>query len=313
LTGQFAIVPLTEDHVPACSALEARAFNRLRRAWGQAAQPERRQDCLAQYLRLFPEGACGALADGRIVGFCISHSWGTLGWIGPIAVEPEWQGRGIGRELTQWVLQALNARQHYTLALETWPHHPANLQFYLTAGFVPGPLVFVLEKETNGGTAPFTGLRLSEQADRSDILRQLSAVAGALHSGLDYTAPIRTTLECGLGEALLWGAASHPEALAIVHTAAQHQGPPPEWADVQLLMARPGSEGSLDEWLRQLEGVAFRSGRTRLRVSLSGVHRAALQELVLRRGYRVVKVRLRMVCRELAVAPEAVDFVSYAI
>jgi len=313
LSVPYLIVPLIEDHVPACCSLEALAFNRLRQAWGQAAQPERRKDCLAHYIRLFPEGAVGALADGRIVGFCISHAWGTLGWIGPIAVEPEWQGRGIGRELTRLVLQALEARRPLTIALETWPHYPVNLQFYLTAGFSSGPLVLVLEKQIHAETTPFTGLRLSDLPDLSDNLRRLALLAGQIHVGLDYTAPIRTTLECGLGEALLWGEALQPDALALVHMASQHQAPPSEWADVQLLAARPGTEASLEEWLRQLEGVAFRSGRTRLRLSVSGFHRETLLKLVRDQDYRVVKLRLRMYSRELAVAPEAVNFISYGI
>jgi len=270
-------------------------------------------DCLAHYLRLFPEGSFAALADDRIIGFCVSHAWGTLGWIGPIAVEPDWQGRGIGRDLTRSVLQALEARRLRTIALETWPHHPANLQFYLTAGFLPGPLIFILEKEVSGEGLPFTGIRLSEPADLAGVLPALAELAGRLHEGLDYAAPIRTTLECGLGEALIWGEASRPEAMALVHTAAQHQAPAPEWLDVQLLIARPGSEASLGEWLDPLEGVAARYGRARLRLSVPGDSPAALRDLVSHWGYRVVKLRQRMAYREVRVAPEAVNFVSYGI
>ncbi len=310
----YAIASLTENQVLACCALEARAFNRLRQAWGQSAQPERRQDCLTHQIRLFPEGAYSAVADGRLIGFCISHLWGTLGWVGPIAVDAEWQGRGVGRELTRSVLRALQDRRPLTVALETWPHHPVNIQFYLTSGFTPGPLVFILEREISGEPASFTGWRLKDLPDLNDALRRLAELSGEVYDGLDYAGPIRTTLECRLGEVLVWGSATQAEAAALVHTASQRQGPPPAWAEVQLLMARPGTEAVWDECLRQLEGVALGSGRTRLRLSVPGDQEMALERLVGREGYRVVKVRLRMYHRRLAAAaPGSLDLISYAI
>jgi GNAT superfamily N-acetyltransferase len=313
VSAPYAIVPLTEAHVPACCSLEARAFGHLRQAWGQAPQPERRQDCLAYYVKLFPQGAYGALAGGRIVGFCISHAWGSLGWIGPIAVDPEWQGQGIGRELTRPVVQALEDRQSVTIALETWPQHASNIQFYLESDFSLGPLVVVLEKAVSGEGTPFTGHRASEVPDRERCFQAMAGLADALHPGLDYTAPIRTTLDCGLGEVLFWGDSSKPEAVALLHTEPQHVTPPPEWAEVQLLMGRPGSEGSLGEWLRQLEGAASRSGRTGLRVSLSSRLREYLERLVRHEGYRVVKLRLRMYHGNGVVEPDHVNFISYGI
>lgn len=313
VSAPCAIVPLSEAHVPACCSLEERAFNHLRRGWGQPLQPERRPDCLAYYVRLFPEGAYGALAGGRIVGFCISHAWGSLGWIGPIAVDPEWQGQGIGRELTRPVVQALEDRQSVIIALETWPQHASNIQFYLESGFKLGPLVVVLEKPVSGEGTPFTGHRVSEIPDRERCLQAMAGLADALHPGLDYTAPIRTTLDCGLGEVVFWGDSSQPEAVALLHTEPQHVTPPPEWADVQLLMGRPGREDSLGDWLHQLETLAAHLGRRSLRLSLCGCHGKALGRFVRAEKCRVVKLRLRMYHGNDAVEPDHVNFISYGI
>src|SRR5215207_8758061 len=34
---------------------------------------------------------------GEIVGFNVAHHSGVEGWMGPLAVRPEWQGTGVGK------------------------------------------------------------------------------------------------------------------------------------------------------------------------------------------------------------------------
>jgi hypothetical protein len=47
--------------------------------------------------------------DGAIVGTGVGTANGTVGWIGTIFLAPEWRGRGIGRAITQAIIDRLEA------------------------------------------------------------------------------------------------------------------------------------------------------------------------------------------------------------
>jgi GNAT superfamily N-acetyltransferase len=58
-----------------------------------------------------------AVADGRIVGTGVGTANGPVGWIGTIFIEPAWRGQGIGRAITQSIIDGLEAAGCRTLVL----------------------------------------------------------------------------------------------------------------------------------------------------------------------------------------------------
>jgi len=53
------------------------------------------------YMESDPEGSLLAEEGGKIVGYGFARRFGTLGCIGPIAVQPNAQGRGFGKRITE--------------------------------------------------------------------------------------------------------------------------------------------------------------------------------------------------------------------
>jgi ribosomal protein S18 acetylase RimI-like enzyme len=310
--GEFAILSLQSGYVGACSELEARSFNVWRRWWGEPLQSPRRRDWLAYRIQRYPDYGSAALIGNEVIGYAVVHVWGTLGWIGPVAVEPAMQGRGVGSALTRWGLQVLQDQGCQTIALETWPNSPHNIGFYIKLGFNPGPLVAALEKATNDDDAPLTGCRFGDDSQIDTWLAPLSELSRAIMPGLDYGPLARTTVDCQMGEVIIWGPKAHPDAMAVVHTASHHEGAPPSYANVELLLVRPGKEHLLDDLVGELESAAATAGRSSIRISLSTIHSNGLRRLV-DRGYRLVKTRLRMYHRYLSVPAECVDYVSYVV
>jgi hypothetical protein len=268
---------------------------------------------LAYYIELHPQGGSVALADGQVIGFSLAHVWGSLGWVGPVAVEPAWQGHGIGHELSRRALRTLRQRNCLTIGLETWPHHLHNIALYLKVGFNPGPLVAVLERDVTGASKPFTGRRLSDVSQPDLLLDDLAGLSSAIVSGTDYRPLMQSTIACGLGDVYVWESESQPEAAAVIHYALRSEAPPPDYANAELLMVRPGKETLLDSLLSEIEGLAASAGRTRVRIAVCSCHVDGLRYLITGCGYRLVKVRLRMYSRQQPVPPERINYLSYAV
>jgi ribosomal protein S18 acetylase RimI-like enzyme len=311
--AEYVITALGEEHVVACCLLEGVAFSKLREEWGQPPHPPRREDWLRHHVRSSPDNNLVALSDGKVIGFSLTHHWGSLGWLGPIVVDPQRQGLGLGRELIRRSVAILERLNCQSIALETWPHHNLNVALYIKCGFRPGELIFVLEKRASEAKTHFAGQWLSHVSQPESWLDRLSALSGKVVPGLDYRPMMRYTLECRLGDVAFWERDGEAVSAAVVHLESYSQVPSPDYAAVELLLIQPGSETHLDDFLLQLEGWAASIGRSSVRLSVPGRHAGALYHLLQERGYRLNKTRLRMAVREQDVPAERVNFLSYAI
>jgi predicted N-acetyltransferase YhbS len=82
-------------------------------------------------------GFCGVVAelDGRIVGSNFADGRSSIAGIGPITVDPEAQGRGIGRTLMQAALDHLTARKFAGIRLVQAAFNNQSLCLYAAMGF----------------------------------------------------------------------------------------------------------------------------------------------------------------------------------
>jgi|Deesub1362A_J573_1020465.scaffolds.fasta_scaffold04561_7 ribosomal protein S18 acetylase RimI-like enzyme len=76
------------------------------------------RDELARLLTYEPEGCFIAEVSGKSVGMVTTTSYGKLGWIGCLIVEPERRRRGIGTELMQRAIEHLRRKGVETIRLD---------------------------------------------------------------------------------------------------------------------------------------------------------------------------------------------------
>ena len=76
----------------------------------------------------------------EIAAFNIVHCSGREGWMGPLAVRPDAQGSGLGKEIVKSGIDWLIASKALTIGLETMPRTMDNIGFYSSLGFAPGKL-----------------------------------------------------------------------------------------------------------------------------------------------------------------------------
>ncbi len=181
---------IEERDVEAAGDVNFLAFYDVALAHGVAPAVTAPADCRS-YVRFLmtidPLGGVVAEEDGAVVGMAWVHPRGPVATVGPVAVAPHAQGRGIGRRLLEaCVERAGPGVPQVRLVQEGF--NPVSLGLYLRAGFrVVAPLV---ELERPGGAPvaaapPPVGLvlRPAVPADRNRLIARDGRAFGAQRPG----------------------------------------------------------------------------------------------------------------------------------
>ncbi|MDZ7372674.1 MAG: GNAT family N-acetyltransferase [candidate division KSB1 bacterium] len=289
------------------NALLSRAFSqgRVEDGYRFTEVPECRLEFLEMYLDDFPEGSYLLEIDGQIYAFGFAHLWGRVGWVGPVAVAPEVQGRGHGREIMDRCVTALRKAGACTIGLETMPRSYRNLGFYGKLGFIPGELTVCLATEvfpkalspTEESRPEVQFFSLVPDGEREAFLDRATRIARSACADLDYRSLILRTAHYNFGDTVILSRGEH-EALAIGHTEPYAVGeerhvlrivacaiPPPadsRFVDSVLAALRDWARreflGHLSLWVptrqlsafRYLLGAGFRVVHSDLRMTLEG-------------------------------------------
>ena len=137
--------------------------------------------------------------QGRLAAFNLAHVSGREGWMGPLAVRPDWQRRGLGRTIVTAAVERLKAAGCRTIGLETMPRTVDNIGFYSRLGFRPGHLTVAMVRDVRRaeGAAAELGSAFGEPGA---WLGQARALAEAVLPGTDFTEEIGLSLTQSLGD-----------------------------------------------------------------------------------------------------------------
>ncbi|MBN1266132.1 MAG: GNAT family N-acetyltransferase [Anaerolineales bacterium] len=309
----FTVHPLRKENVQACIHLEQKAFNELRIAWHQSQQQPRREDWLLYQAEYLPENVLVLEKDGTTEGWIIVHQWGTLGWMGPVVINPEMQGYGLGRTLTEWSLQRMQALSCTTIGLETWAFNYANLGLYLKCGFDMGPLIGVLEKPVSERKSSSTCFRVNSLERLQESKAGIAALGGTILPGLDYSFLAGTLLACRMGEVLLWGDVEEPQAMAVIRNQPYTTPLSQEFTNVEVLAIQPEYRNRIGLYLEEIQAAAVDAGKKAVRISVTSADPAGFRLMVEEFGFRLLKTRLRMYAEEGRISPGAVNYLSFSV
>ena len=139
VTGPFV---MTATDIPALNAVFSSAFTDRYRKDGLVGVHVPNLNSLVWRFAIedAAEGAMGWRGErDEIVAFNMVHLSGAEGWMGPLAVEPAYQGHGFGKVVVSAGLDFLKRNHARVIGLETMPRTVDNIGFYSSLGFVPGP------------------------------------------------------------------------------------------------------------------------------------------------------------------------------
>lgn len=232
---------------------------------------------------------CWEDVDGRMVAFNVAHQSGTEGWMGPLAVRPDWQGTGLGKQIVTRGVEFLRSRGCTVIGLETMPRTMDNIGFYSRLGFVPGHMTVTFTYEAK----PARCVLLSRlgAADADAALLDCARLVQRLQPGVDFTREIQLTRKLGIGDTVLLQDADGITGFALCHEAALIEGRPRD--EVRVLKLAVTDHALLTPLLAAVGGYARDAGTARAAVRLQGDYPDAYQMLVAA-GARVRWTDLRM-------------------
>lgn len=237
-----------------------------------------------------PTVALAAELDGRLVGTNFVTRWGSVGFFGPLTVEPGLWDRGIARRLLDETMAIFDRWGVSHAGLFTFGHSPKHIALYQSYGFMPRFLTSVLARppaapETvsagAGDWAPF-----STVAHPEETIVACGELTGAIYPGLDVAREIRAAEAQKLGDTVLVYEGDLLAALAVCHT-----GPGSEAGTGAVLVkfgaALPGTAAP-ERFGRLLNACEAYALRREAGVVVAGVNmaRRGAYQALLDRGYR---------------------------
>lgn len=286
------LVASIED-IPALNALFSEAFtDRYRRDGLTGVRVPFLHPGIWRYA--IEDAADGALLwrddEDGIVAFNMVHCSGTEGWMGPLAVHPQRQGGGLGKEVVRAGVDWLRARGARTIGLETMPRTMDNIGFYSKLGFLPQRLTITLTLEASAGRTPLL-LSAVPASDKGKVLKACRALTARIAGGADYTREIETTDRLAIGDTILLREDGRISGFALCHTVPLVEGRVGD--EMRVLKMVLDSVDRLEPMARTLCGYARRTGAQRVAFRVQGGNAEVYATLVTL-GARVRWTDLRM-------------------
>ena len=238
------IRPLVFSNIPVIQQMDQRSFHRDN--W-------RSPENIANLYAADPEGCYICQADEKPVGYIFCRTFGSIGYFGPLGVDPDEQNKGYGKQLIGVGLDYL--RKHCrVIGLETMPEWGKNIGLYHSMGFRSLQPARIMEKKLSSDLRPtksFIVLRSGAQLGARDLSRVIQAVGEwtiRIYPGLDINKDLLLFLGKYPQQIVFVLIGNHPAGFIAFH---------PDFNCYPWGMVEPGPDDSevFRGLLRGLEGI----------------------------------------------------------
>ena len=231
-----------------------------------------------------PSGVLVAETEDGIAGSGVVTNWGSVGLFGPLTVHPDRWSSGIGRRLTQAMLDLLDTRDHEFVGLLTHPQSTRHVRLYESFGFELHRPIAVLRREVRSAAMPVRARLLTDLRDCAACRE----VADMVWPGLDHTREIASVLRHGLGDTVLLVRADGEQGFAgyaVCHHGAGTEGNS-ALLFVKAAAVRPGPDAARDfgDLLSACEALAASRGAGEIAAGTNTGRREAYR-ILRERGY----------------------------
>jgi GNAT superfamily N-acetyltransferase len=243
-----------------------------------------------------PTAALAAEADGRLVGSNFVTRWGSVGFFGPLTVDPSLWDRGVARSLLDATMPILGSWGVTHSGLFTFAQSPKHVALYQSYGFLPRFLTPVLARQLAGAPAvEGRWTTAGESADLATVVAGCVPVTDTTYPGLDVSREIEATSTQKLGDTVLvFGDGAVLDAFAVCHTGAGSEaGTGTCFVKFGAALPGPGVAERFARLLDACEAFAARQGAQTVVAGVNTARRGAYQAL-LDRGYKADMIGVTM-------------------
>jgi GNAT superfamily N-acetyltransferase len=245
-----------------------------------------------------PTCALAAEADGRLVGTNFVTRWGSVGFFGPLTVDPALWDKGVARALLNETMPFFDRWGVTHAGLFTFPQSPKHLGLYQGYGFLPRFLTPVMVKPVNAPPAGDHAGRwgtAGEATDLATVIAGCARVTDATYPGLDLSREIEATAAQKLGDTVVvYDGAGGLDSFAVCHTGAGSEaGTGTCFVKFGAALPGPGAEERFGRLLTAVESFAGRAGAEAVVAGVNTGRRGAHAAL-LDRGYRAELIGVTM-------------------
>jgi len=228
-----------------------------------------------------PDGAFVGELDGRLIASGVIMDWGSAAVLGPLGVDPDHWGKGIGHQLMDSMTEHLNRRGFDFTGLFTHPQSASHIRLYEQFGFWMQRVTGVMMKPVAAYAASLDYALFSgfDDLEFDRALAECKSLTDGLHPGLDLSREIRTVAELGLGDTLALRQNDAQVGFAICHFGARSEASSAR-VMVKFAMARSGDTEAFIALLASCENLAARLGASEI---AAGANSGRL------RAYRLMK------------------------
>ena len=264
------------------------AFQAYRRARRQLTRPLRLRtpaNMQTALRRPYPGVVIEAPPKGPVVGYCFTHVWGKLGWLGTLGITPRRQGLGLGRAVIAGGLALLHQAGCSTLALETMPESGKNLALYLSLGLEARRLTLLFR----GLPTPAAETHFRFWTGGAELRR----IGARMLHGFDPTPAAQWLADEEAGQTLVWWQDGQPVAFAALRHAERRLETPQYDLTAEVAACLPEAAARWSRYLAEMGAYAQQMGKTGIVFPVN----AAQQTLVghmLAVDLRIVHTRVRM-------------------
>ncbi len=300
------IRPVTPDDIKIVARVDRDAFEAYRRSQRQLARTMRLRtpENMNAAIRRPHPGVVLEHPEGTVVGYCFTHVWGELGWLGTLGVAPRRQGFGFGRAVIAAGLDVLREAGCTTLALETMPENCKNLALYTRLGLPSRYMTLIFQ----GYPRPATETRFQVWQGGPEV-RQISA---QMMPGLDLTPAAQWLVDEDAGRTLVWWEDGVPVACVALRHNARRMQSAQDYLTVEVAACIPDAAARWERYLAELGAYAKRLGKRGLIFPVNA-RQDALVRLMLDLRMRIAYTRVRMASGAWIGAPDALLMLTLAM
>lgn len=247
---------------------------------------------LRTYMTMDPGGSLAAWSGEMMVGAIYAHAWGKVGWVGPMEVDPSWQGRGVGTSLLHAAEGYLRKENCETIGLEAMSERRGSVSFYKSRGYHPVGDAAFFDKRLEDAQSIAPSVSQMDRKEAPSWSRPISDLCRSISPGLDLSREVQGAMAIGKVLVCVSGSGSL-SGLALLHTEGSrdlggHQ--------LRLMLVDPSSRNRNEigmALLSSCEALSHRAGAGRLFFTTT-IDDTLIDLLVLRK-YRILGTNVRLV------------------